>query len=178
MMFKVGDIIFIRDDLEAGKKYEGWELREEMLEFRGKKAKVIMIDYELDTYYLDIDNERYDWKGSMFVQPLINIYVIGSKIIAQQDDRTGVVHCHLDDEFDLTGAKLALERLEEAVRIPKWLRMGAQYYVASILNKDMYLVVRFHGDNRDKWLLARGLAFRTPEEAIEATKKMLKALRK
>lgn len=43
------------------------------------------------------------------------INVEGNKVVARCGDKEGVARCHQDDTFDFfVGAKLALERLEEA----------------------------------------------------------------
>lgn len=181
MKYKVGDTIYIRDDLKAGKKYGNNVAVASMLKHCGKKA-IITGRLADNNFSIDVSESCYHWTPEMFVQssikqPAITISVVGRKVIARKGDKEGVARCHPDDKFDLmTGAKLALERLEEAMRIPKWLKEGTQYYMASISAEEMYHPLKFYGDEHDKRYIARGLAFRTPEEAIEAAKKMLKAL--
>ena len=169
-IYEVGDTAYIRDD---GKFSEC-----KFLEIHhGEKATITKIDRDGEYCHIEIGKRQRFAKPEMFVQPSIIISVVGRKVIAQKGDKEGIACCHPDDKFDLmTGAKLALERLEEAMRIPAWLRKGTKYYTVNISDEEMYHLLRFCGDELDKRYLARGLVFQTKEEAIEATKKMLKAL--
>lgn len=71
-VYEVGDIVYIKDDLSTDRFYDGYVLPKGMLQFRGKKAKVVWIDYENDpeAYFLDIDKEKYEWRGDMLISQL------------------------------------------------------------------------------------------------------------
>lgn len=64
-MFKVGDKVKIRKDLEAGKVYGGVDFIHPMLEFLGKEATITYREYDGD-FSLDIDNDDYYWSSEMF----------------------------------------------------------------------------------------------------------------
>ena len=75
------------------------------------------------------------------------IYVDGNKVIASRGNKKGVARCHPDDEFDFyTGAKIALERLEEAEKSYAWLKKGTVYYVPKPSFNRLYDKYRYYGD--------------------------------
>ena len=107
------------------------------------------------------------------------IDVDGNKVVARCGDKEGAARCHPDDDFDFyTGAKLALERLEEAEKPYAWLELGASYYVPRPTVSDLYNTVTYTADDYDKRVMKRGIVFKTPEEAIECARKMLAAVKK
>lgn len=64
-MFKVGDKVRIRNDLEVGIMYNiRIDFSDGMVEFRGKEATVVDVDEDGD-YLLDIDNREYFWCDEM-----------------------------------------------------------------------------------------------------------------
>ena len=110
----------------------------------------------------------------------IEIIVNGSKVIAKKDGKVGVAKCSPEDEYDIfVGAKLALERLEEKCKPYGWLKKGVTYYFPHVARNDLYDYYEYDNDNddTDKRMISRGLVFKTKEEAIEAAKKMLAALK-
>lgn len=168
--YEIGDTVYIRDDAACEKS--------RFLEIHhGERATIAKIDRDGSYYHIDIGKKQRFVKPEMLVQPAINIYCVGRKVIAQKGDKEGIARCHPDDKFDLmTGAKLALERLEEAVQIPAWLKTGTSYYIPITDKLEMFRDYSFTNSPFDKLMVSRGLAFQTPIEALRAAKKMLKAL--
>ena len=105
----------------------------------------------------------------------IEITVDGNRTIAKMGGKLGVAKCSPEDEFNIfTGAKIALDRLEEAW---KWIKLYKPYYVPAPAKAALFDCFRYANDAVDKRYINRGLVFRTKEEAIEAAKKMLEALK-
>ena len=106
------------------------------------------------------------------------INVDGNKVIAHCGDKKGVARCHPDDDFDFyTGAKLALERLEESEKPYAWLKKGVRYYSPSVNAEEPYIRHIYDADRLDKIYINRGIVFQTKEEAIECAKKMLAVIK-
>ena len=85
----------------------------------------------------------------------------------------GIARCHPSDRFDLyTGAKLAVERLEEHI---DWPKSGAKCFLVDITKTNLYRIVTYTESWR-AWK-KRNLLFKTKEEAIEHAKKLLEVLR-
>ena len=68
MEYKIGDVVRIKDDLQAGKKYGGCVALIGMLKFRGKIDTIEDIDRDGDFYLSDNDN-AYVWHKDM-VEPV------------------------------------------------------------------------------------------------------------
>lgn len=77
-MFKIGDVITIRKDLELGEvdltEYDNYNQSYEsivvpMLAFKGRLATITDIDREGE-YVLDIDNGNWCWTHQMFEEGL------------------------------------------------------------------------------------------------------------
>lgn len=64
-MFKVGDKVRIREDLEAGKVYGGVNFISLMREFLGKEVTITDVSYG-GNFLLDIDEDRFFWSTEMF----------------------------------------------------------------------------------------------------------------
>lgn len=64
-MFKVGDKVKIRKDLEEDKVYGGVDFVYNMYAFLGKEATITDIDDD-GHFSLDIDNDDYYWSAEMF----------------------------------------------------------------------------------------------------------------
>lgn len=64
-MFKVGDKIRVREDLEVGKVYGGVNFISLMREFLGKEATITDVSYG-GNFLLDIDEDRFFWSTEMF----------------------------------------------------------------------------------------------------------------
>jgi hypothetical protein len=104
----------------------------------------------------------------------LTILVKNNKVIAKMDNKVGIAKCSPEDEFNIfTGAKLALDRLEEKCNPYSWLKYGDVYYVPSFINEDLYDWYTYTNDSIDKKVKKRGIAFKTKEEAINFAKKML-----
>ena len=69
MKYEIGDVVRIKDDLQAGKKYGGCVALTGMLKFRGKIDTIENIDRDGDFYLSDNDN-AYVWHKDM-VEPVI-----------------------------------------------------------------------------------------------------------
>ena len=111
----------------------------------------------------------------------VGVYVDGNKVIAVnlETGKEGIARCHPDDTFDFfVGAKLALERLEEAEKPYAWLKLGASYYVPRPTVSDLNNAVTYTADDYDKRVMKRGIVFRTKEEAVECARKMLAAIKR
>lgn len=108
----------------------------------------------------------------------IKITVNGNETIAKMGGKKGVAVCSPEDEFNIfTGAKIALDRLEEAWKSYSWIKLYKPYYVPAPARAALFDCFRYANDAVDKRYINRGLVFRTKEEAIEAAKKMLAALK-
>lgn len=95
-------------------------------------------------------------------------------VIARCGDKEGVARCHPDDTFDFyTGAKIALERLEEADRPYGWLKLGGRYYTPQVTEEDLCCWYIYNADSWDEMHIKRGVVYQTKEDAIECAKKML-----
>lgn len=106
----------------------------------------------------------------------IRILVSGNQVIAihMETCKRGVARCHPDDDFDFyTGAKLALERLEEAEKPYAWLKAEMTYYFPTPAANSLCNANIYTADDWDKRIMERGIAFQTKEEAIACAKKML-----
>lgn len=126
--FKAGDKVRVRKDLEVGKNYKMdfedrrvCEFAHDMARFRGKKVTIRGYDASLRRYF--IEGCRYCWTDEMF-EP------VNKKIVITTDGKTTLARLYngkeviesaeaklsKNDEFDfMTGAKLAMERLNTAV---------------------------------------------------------------
>jgi hypothetical protein len=108
----------------------------------------------------------------------VTIDVGGNKVIARCNGKTGVARCHPDDAFDFfVGAKIALERLEEADKPYSWLESGTRYYTPDITARSLYVEHAYATDIWDKRYMERDIVFKTPEEAIACAKKMLEVVK-
>lgn len=179
MKHKVGDKVKIREDLVRGELYNGCLFNREMKDLRGKIAHITEVN-KYGEYCIDLDNSEYLWVDEMFedTDRQVVIGVEGNKVIAYCDDKRGVARCHPDDDFDFyTGAKLALERLEESEKPYAWLKKGVRYYSPSVNAEEPYIRHIYDADRLDKIYINRGIVFKTKEEAIECAKKMLEVVK-
>ena len=97
----------------------------------------------------------------------------GNKVLAVMGTYIGIARCHPSDRFDLyTGAKLAVERLEEQV---DWLKPGVKCFLVDITKANLYYMLTY-SDLHKPWK-KRNLLFKTKEEAIEHANKLLEVLR-
>ncbi len=185
MRYKVGDKVRIRKDLSLGHRYRNCLFTKSMYKLRGGIACITAV-YERNEMYSIAGSLCY-WTDEMFedvdmeVQEMhksVIINVFENKVIASCDCKIGVARCHPDDEFDFfVGAKIALERLEEAEKPYGWLKKGMEYYTANIDSKSLYASHLYVADELDKRYMKLGIVFLTKEEAIECAKKMLAAVK-
>ena len=180
MKYKVGDKVKIREDLKAEHLYgnNAW-VTQKMHNLRGKIAHITEVT-KYGKYCIDLDNSEYLWVDEMFedTSRQVVINVDGNKVIARRGDKYGVARCHPDDDFDFyTGAKLALDRLEEEEKPYAWLKKGVIYYSPSVNAEEPYIRHIYDADRLDKIYMKRGIAFKTKEEAIECAKKMLAVIK-
>ena len=131
--------------------------------------------------YMDVDVEVQG------MDKHVVIYVDGNKVIARcgdkegvaRYDKKGVARCHQDDDFDFyTGAKIALERLEDAEKPYAWLKKGVTYYTPRVTSKDLCDWHIYNSDSWDEMYIKRGIVFQTKEEAIACARKMLEVVKK
>lgn len=187
MKYKVGDKVRIRKDLVRGQKYGKYDVTSTMQELGGKTACITDVNVRNEAYHIDLDLDLLHWTDEMFedvdteVQKMDEhaiIYVDGNKVVAYCGDKEGVARCHPDDDFDFyVGAKLALERLEEAEKPYGWLKRGVVYYIPSVTPATLYESHKYDTDRWDERFMKRGIVFRTKEEAIACAKKMLAAVK-
>lgn len=182
MKYKVGDKVRIRKDLKVGEIYGGCRFASGMQKLVGKIACIEVVSKGNECYR--IDSNHFLWTDEMFeevwkMNKHVVIYVDGNKVVARCGNKEGVARCHPDDDFDFyIGAKLALERLEEADTPFGWLKEGVRYYIPKVAFADLHDTYVYSADDFDKRNMERGIVFKTPEEAIECAKKMLAAVKK
>lgn len=177
MKYKVGDKVRVRDNLVVGEVYGGLDCLQPHKRECGK-IFTISDSNECD-YYLNGSN--FWWSEEMLEDVEgVDIFVDGNKVIAKRGNKVGIAKCSPDDEFDIfTGAKLALERLEEKCKPYAWLKEGMVCYYPDFKDERLYIAHRFYGvdDKINERMKKQGLIFKTKEEAIEAAKKMLAVLK-
>ena len=102
-MFKVGDKVKIRKDLEEDKLYRGVDFIFPMMEFLGKEA--IITDIDIDGHLsLDVDSEYFYWSSEM-IEPKAD----SEEVVTLEKKVT------LDKALTETVHKDALNRLSKAV---------------------------------------------------------------
>lgn len=185
MKYKVGDKVKIREDLKVGELYGGCRFAPEMQNFCGKIARITAVCNRAEYYH--IHSSHFLWTEEMFedkgmkeqeMNKRVGIYIDGNKVVAYCGDKEGIARCHPDDDFDFyTGAKIALERLEEAEKPYGWLKDGVNYYIPEITSRELYDNYTCAEDVYDRMYMKRGIVFKTKEEAIECAKKMLAAVK-
>jgi hypothetical protein len=185
MKYKVGDKVRIRRDLEIGQLYDGCLCTRGMQDLAGKVVCITEVHKIYGNHRYSIASCDCYWTAKMFedksmgADKHVTIDVGGNKVIARCNGKTGVARCHPDDAFDFfVGAKIALERLEEAEKPYAWLEEGVTYYYPVPVVSSLYNSATYRADNWDKRVMERGIVFKTPEEAIACAKKMLAAVKK
>ena len=170
MKYKIGDKVRIKEDLIVDEFY--------VKPYIGKTMTIDSITRY--GYKLKEDTYRCTWTDEMLenVEEGIDIFVDGNKVIAKRDGRVGIARCSPEDEFDIfTGARLAIDRLEEKCKSYSWLKEDVTYYVPKVLDKELYDFYTYSDGTIERRLISRGLVFKTKEEAVEAAKKMLAVLK-
>ena len=178
MKYKVGDKVRVRKDLVVDSRYGDDTFAVGMQKFSGKTMTIYDITPK-NKYKLKEDFDRYNWTDEMLEDVEdITILVKDNKVIAKKGNKVGIAKCSPEDEFDIfTGARLAIDRLEEKCKPYSWLKEGMSYYRPDININAMYTYATYYNDDTDKRLMSRGLIFKTKEEAIECAKKMLKVVK-
>jgi hypothetical protein len=64
-MYKVGDKVKIREDLEVDKEYNGLSFVKDMEKYKGKIATITEIPLVQHSYKIDIDNSAWYWIDDM-----------------------------------------------------------------------------------------------------------------
>ena len=185
MKHEVGDKVRIRKGLEVGNAYGSLLFKREMKDLCGKIARITEVHEGYGDYC--VASSRFYWTDEMFedvdtevqkVNKRVIIGVDGNKVIARCGGKEGVARCHPDDKFDFyVGAKLALERLEEAEKPYGWLKKGMMYYIPNVDNNKLYTQFFYNAGCLGRMYMERGIIFRTKEEAIACAKKMLSAIK-
>ena len=65
MKYKIGDKVFVRSDLEEGKKYGDEVVISDMLYFKGKIVTIEHVDYP-NHYRIKEDPDQWHWTDEMF----------------------------------------------------------------------------------------------------------------
>ena len=177
MKYRVGDKVKVREDLVVEKSYGNHFFVLDMKPYIGKTMTIDSIT--IYGYKFKEDKDGWYWTDEMLEDAeSISIFVKGNKVIAKKDGKVGIAKCSPEDEFDIfTGAKLAIDRLEEKCKPYGWLKEGMSYYRPDINIDAMYTYATYYNDDTDKRLMSRGLIFKTKEEAIECAKKMLEVVK-
>lgn len=67
MRYKEGDFVTIRNDLKVYATYGGYYVVvQDMLQYVGKTARVLLYNPNLGYYRLCIDNKKWKWSAEMF----------------------------------------------------------------------------------------------------------------
>jgi hypothetical protein len=118
-MFKVGDVVRVRKDLEVGKKYGSLLLHGFMRYFIGKEVKIIDSNkHKQYKCYNEKFKEFYFFTSEM-LEPVskakeYSLIVTDKKVIIldKENKKKGLAECHEDDVFQFeVGVKLAWDRL-------------------------------------------------------------------
>lgn len=178
MKYKVGDKVRVREDLIVGARYGNDNFISDMKEYAGKTMTVVAIS-SLGKYRLKEDIYDCNWTDGMLEDAEdITILVKDNKVIAKMGNKVGIAKCSPEDEFDIfTGARLAIDRLEEKCNSYAWLKKGVEYFVPDFAYKDLCVSHSYRNDPIDKRLVKYGLVFKTKEEAINCAKKMLEVVK-
>ena len=179
MKYKVGDKVRVRKDLKVDKVYKGYVFFvPEMKKYLGKTVTISGFAGNYG-YFIEEDDEEWNWTDEMFEGiENITILVEGNKVIAKRGNAVGIAKCSPEDEFDIfTGARLAIDRLEEECNPYCWLKDDVRYYVPDVTDRELYNSFIYRDDFIDKKMKERGLAFKTKKEAISCAKKMLEVIK-
>lgn len=71
MEYKIGDVVRIKDNLQAGEKYGECDVTQPMLKFRGAVDTIVDIDIDGDFYLAD-KNNPYSWHKDM-LEPALTV---------------------------------------------------------------------------------------------------------
>lgn len=71
MEYKIGDVVRIKDSIQAGEKYGECDVTQPMLKFRGAVDTIVDIDIDGDFYLAD-KNNPYSWHKDM-IEPALTV---------------------------------------------------------------------------------------------------------
>lgn len=71
MEYKIGDVVRIKDSIQAGEKYGECDVTQPMLKFRGAVDTIVDIDIDGDFYLAD-KNNPYSWHKDM-LEPALTV---------------------------------------------------------------------------------------------------------
>ena len=94
MMYKVGDIVRVREDLKLHEIYDEYYVTKEMLRFAGRNVTIKYVEY--DSYR--IEEMGLYWTDGMFEE---NIKPAETDDDSRVDDNVASVELSLKDLFDL-----------------------------------------------------------------------------
>lgn len=119
-MFKIGDVVRVRKDLEVGKRYGNFVLLDgNMKKCIGKKVKVITVSVGKSYNCYREEEDLYFYFSPEMLEPIskakeYTLIVTDKKVIIldKESKKRGLSECHKEDTFDFSiGAKLAWDRL-------------------------------------------------------------------
>lgn len=173
MKFNVGDIVKIKENLEADKAYGGESFVYRMEEYRGKQARIT--DTNRPFYKLDIDDGRWNWTDGMLepVPKKYEVIVSGNTVIVKDDKgNEGIAKCSPEDDFNLSiGISLAISRL-------RWKpSYDEKYFTIDFSKTTTVKLCWWVDDSFDNNCYERGLVFKTKEEAAKVAKTMLDSIK-
>lgn len=161
---KVGDIVKIKENLEADKAYGGEAFVYRMEEYRGKQARIT--DIGRPFYKLDIDDGKWNWTNDMLepVPKKYEVIVEGNTVIVK------------DDKGNEGIANLSTS-ISTAINGLKWKpSLGEKYFTIDFGEENIITPYGWRDDSFDNNHYSRGLVFKTKEEAEEAVKTMLNSI--
>lgn len=71
MEYKIGDVVRIKESIQAGERYGECDVNEPMLKFRGAVDTIVDIDIDGDFYLADRNNP-YSWNKDM-IEPALTV---------------------------------------------------------------------------------------------------------
>lgn len=74
MKYAVGDKVRVRNDLINSKRYQGYLVTPQMLEYKGKIVRIYSIDYGVETLRIEDDVFCFKWTEEMFEDASITVY--------------------------------------------------------------------------------------------------------
>lgn len=96
-MFKVGDIVKIKDGLIVGEKYGSIIYLTVMDEHKGKELEIIKVDY--DEYLIDMSSNKI-WVAEEMLIPLSKVEDYEIPIVGEENDGNVVHHSHYNKEIE------------------------------------------------------------------------------
>lgn len=159
-MYKIGDKVKIRTDLEIYKSYSnGYSFIPEMDTYRGKIATITNISP--NSYLIDLDNEAWAWVDDMFETKYsynYNIYTNNDKIVITDGKYT--------KEYNNCSEESIISALHNFLQTKPWKpKLGQTYYVVDGINDIGSRA--WYNDAYDLYRYEHGLVCKTEKEATE-----------